>query len=278
MNRNLVCACVLLAFGAGAGCQPSERGQAAVVEPAAVLPVSTTVTLSADQLMTLDWGGRAVERAVVVDKRVVGAGVELDIRFPGNSRDTCSMDYTSSGSAGRRALVGLDVSRYEAFALKFTLISANGHKDPNIPLEVTAGAIISPAGDGRLSACEPVVLGLSSEQSTCVATTPMRTGTIRQIGIHVHMAKPQVWDATGGIVTLRVEPAPDADILSAPQPAGDRAPRGRSAKAPATRPRPPSVQAATPEPDGQPAKVSEDEPRTKSPSTPVFGTRRIGAW
>lgn len=278
MNRNLVCACVLLALGAGAGCQSNERGPVAPVGPASALPASTTVTLSAEQLMSLDWGGRAVQRAVVVDKRVAGAGVEFDVRFPGNSRDTCSVDYTSSGSAGRRALVGLDVSRYEAFALKFTLISANGHKDPNIPLEVTAGAIISPAGDGRLSACEPVVLGLSSEQSVRVATTPMRTGKIHQIGIHVRMAKPQVWDATGGIVTLRVEPAPDAEILSVPQPAEDRAPRSQSVKTPTTRPRPESVQAAAPEPDGRPAKVSENEPRVKSPSVPVFGMRRIGAW
>ncbi len=254
MPKNQLVLTVLPIFLSVAGCGQSERRQAVVVGPVASVPTSTAVTLSAEQLMALDWNGREVERSMILDKRIVGTGVELDIRFPGNSPGLCSIDHTSSGAAGRRVLVGLAVGKYEAFALKFSLISVNAHCDPNIPLEVAAGAIIGPAGDGRFTACQPIVLGLSADRATGIATTPMHTQKIRVIGVHAHVVNPRAWDAKGGIVTLRVEPAPDAEVLPWPATvpegaAGDKA-----------------------------AKISERQKRKKSPSTPTFGAKRVGAW
>jgi hypothetical protein len=254
MAKNRLVLGVLAILLVVAGCGQSERREAASAKPVVAVPTSTTVTLSAEQLMALDWNGREVERSMILNKRVVGAGVELDIRFPGNTKALCSIDHTSSGAAGRRTLVGLDVERYEAYALKFSLISVNARCDPNTSVEIAAGALIGPAGDGRYSACEPVVLGLAAERATAVATTPMDTETIRLIGIHVHAVNPQAWDANGGILTIRVEPAPDAEILPMPVVAAEGETAGKTAKTP-------------------PPKTA-----TKRRSPTRFGTRRIGAW
>lgn len=253
MNRNRIRVFALLVSLTAVGCQQNVRPEAAVVEPAVVSPRFTTVTLSAEHLMSLDWAGRAAGRAMIVEKRPAGSGVEFDIRFPGNASGVCSMDYISSGAVGKGALAGIDVSAYQAMALKFTLVSVNGQSDPNFPLELAAGAIIGPAGDGKLSACEPVTLGFGPQRATQVAKTPMRTGKTRVIGIHTHVANPQVWDIKGGVVTLRVEPAADAEILPSPR-----------------------VQSA--EPQTVKASKSSPKPRTKSPSSPSLGTTHIGAW
>lgn len=242
---------VLLAV---AGCGQSERREKPEAKPVVSAPTSTTMTLSAEQLMALDWDGRAVKRSMILDKRLAGAGVELDIRFPGNTKSLCSIDYASSGAAGKRTLVGIDVERYEAFALQFSLISVNAHCDPNIPVEIAAGALIGPAGDGRYSACEPVVLGLAAERAMAAATTPMQTEKTRLIGIHVHAVNPESWDANGGIVTIRVEPAPGAEVL--PMPAVE--PEDRTA--------------------GKVTGASGRRTRGKNQTTPTFGTKRIGAW
>jgi len=250
------------------GCQQNVRPEAAAVEPAVASPRFTTVTLSADQLMSLDWAGRGIGRVAILDQRPVGAGVEFDVRFPGSDVGICSLDYVSSGSAGQGILAHRDVSVYQAFALKFTLVAVNGLTDPNFPLKLAAGAIIGPAGDGKMSSCEPVTLGLDPEHATQVAKTPMRTGRVHVIGIHVHAVNPQSWDATGCIVTFRVEPAADAEILPSPAPAPERKSGSSAAR---------SVRR---KPQSEPAKSSKpaSKPRTKSQSNPALGTTHIGAW
>ncbi len=252
MQKNLLVLTVLPLFLAIAGCGQNERREPTVANPPVVPPTSTTMTLSAEQLMSLDWNGRTVDRSMIVDKRLVGTGVEIDIRFPSNSPKLCSVDHTSSGVAGRRALVGLEVGQYKAFALKFSLVSVGAEQDPNTPPEVAVGAVIGPAGDGRYSACEPVVLSLSGERATGIAMTAMHTRRIRVVGIHVHAVNPQIWDANGGIVTLRVDPAPDAEIL--PVMAPERAPRQPTAVA------------------------SPHKTRTNTSPAPAFGVTRVGAW
>jgi hypothetical protein len=219
--------------------------------------------------MALDWNGRAAGRAIIMDKRSVGAGIELDIRFPGNAVGVSSIDYTSSGAAGQGTLAGLDVSAYQALALKFTLVSVNGQSDPNFPLELAVGSIIGPAGDGKLSSCEPVVLGFAPERATKVAATPMRTGKIRVIGVHAHVANPKVWDIQGGVVTLRVEPAADAEIL--PSPVVDRTSVRSGQKSH-------SMKAASARPETAQTSKPASRTRTKSLSSPAIGTTHIGAW
>ncbi len=280
-NRNLICVCGLVVSLAVAGCEQNARPAASrlaptvAVEPAA-LPMFTTVTLSAEQLMSLDWSGRAAGRSTIVDKRIVGPGVEFDIRFPGGA-GVPSMDYISTGAAGEGALAGLDVSRYQSLALKFTLVSIDGRNDPNFPVGIAAGAVIGPAGDGRLSACEPVVLGFSPEQATKVATTPMHTEKIRVIGIHAHVVNPLAWDSRGGVVTLRVEPAADAQVL--PTPSVDATLRSGNQTAKSARLRRPSRSTRSTTVKSGTNKTSEsDKPRVKSSPNPTMGTTHIGAW
>jgi len=224
--------CMLITSLLVGGCQRNERRDPAVAEQAVPSAAVTTLTLSTDQLMSLDWDARAVGRPMVIDKRAVEGGIELDIRFPGNTPGVCSIDYTSSGSGGRGALIGLDVEEYEAFALKLSLVSVNGQHGSGLPEEVAVGALIGPAGDGRLFACEPLVLGFSPGRTTGVAKTQMRTQKIRVIGIHAHAVNPQTWNADGNVVTLRVEPISDAGVLASRSPVPERRSHTRSVYVP----------------------------------------------
>jgi len=252
-----------------AGCQQNVQPEALAVASVAAAPKFTTVTLSAEQLMALDWAGRAAGRAVIVQKRSVGAGVEFDIRFPGAAAGVCTFDYTSSGAAGQGALAGLDVRAYQAFALKFTLVAVDGRSDPNFPLELTVGSVIGPPGDGKVSSYEPVVLKLSPEHATKIAKTPMHTGKIRVIGIHAHVANPKLWDTTGGVVTLRVEPAADAEILPGPAAVAEVRPGVATSRSAAVQSK--TTTAETP-------MNTTSKPRGKSPSRPPLGIKRVGAW
>jgi hypothetical protein len=278
MSRNRIHACALVVSLAAVGCQQNVRPAAVVAQPAVTSPRFTTVTLSAEQLMSLDRTGRAAGHAAIVAKRPVGAGVEFDIRFPGSDSGVCSLDYTSSGVAGKGTLAGIDVSAYQTLALKFTLVSANGQSDPNLPLELAAGAIIGPAGDGKLSSCEPVTLGFAPEQATKVAKTPMHAGKIRVIGIHTHVANPQVWDVNGGVVTLRVEPAADAEVLPSPAPAPGRKSGNGAAKPVRPKAQSESAKPAAPKSETSDASRPVQKPRTRSSSSPSLGTTHVGAW
>lgn len=272
MSRNWTGVCALFVLWA-AGCQQNAQPEALAVAPVAAAPKFTTVTLSAEQLMSLDWAGRAAGRAVIVDRRVVGAGVEFDIRFPGAAAGVCSFDYTSSGAAGQGALAGLDVRAYQAFALKFMLVAVDGQSDPNFPLELAVGSVIGPAGDGKVSSYEPVVLGLAPEHATKIAKTPMHTGKIRVIGIHAHVANPKLWDTAGGVVTLRVEPAADAEILPGPAAAAEVRPGVATSRPAAVRSKTTTAETPT-----DTASKPASKPRRKSPSSPTVGFKRIGAW
>jgi len=218
MDRSPACVLALFLLLLIGGCRQSERRAIAVAPQFVQPPTSTTLTLSPEQLMSLDWEGRELGSPRVVDRRSVEGGVEFDIHFPSNEGGARMIDYTSSGSGGRRALVGIDVEPYKALALKFTLVSVTGEAGADLPQEVIVGALIGPAGDGRLSAYEPLVLGFSPDRAAGVATTPMNTRSVRRIGIHAEMANPEVWNAQGSTLTLRVEPAPGAGTLVPPAP------------------------------------------------------------
>lgn len=282
-NWNLVCACLSVVALTAAGCEQNARPAAASLTPgnaaeSAASPTFTTVTLSPEQLMLLDWSGRAAGRSTVVDKRIVGSGVEFDIRFPGGA-GVPSLDYISTGAAGEGALAGIDVSKYQSLALKFTLVSIEGRNDPNSPVAVAVGPVIGPAGDGRLSACEPVMLGFLPEHVTKVAVTPMHTERTRMIGIHAHVVNPLAWDPRGGVVTLRVEPAADAQILPTATPGADpKSGRGtaKSQSAPLNRRSASAMSAA--ENDGKNQASRSGKSRVKSPADPTSGTTHIGAW
>lgn len=188
-------------------------------------PNADTLTLSVDQLLALDWSGRNIGGPQIVDRRAVDGVVEFEIHFPNSPGEARTIDYTSSGSGGRGLLVGIDAAPYQAFALKFTLASVAGPTEPNAPQEVTVGALIGPSGTGGLQTWEPLTLAAAPGLRSGVATTPMNTDIVRRIGFHVETPSPAVWHNEPTAVTLRVEPAPDAE--AAAQPAGPEQPKKR---------------------------------------------------
>jgi len=166
------------------------------------------LTLSEHQLILLDWHSSNRRGARVEGKRPVGGpGVEFGIYFPSNSPGSCSLSFVSTGAGGRGSLVGTDVRGYDAFALKFTLVSVNGHSDPALKQKLVAGAVIGPTAEGRLTGYEPVTLSLAASERTVTAKTPVATDEIFEIGFHIHALNHDDWDPSGSRVVLRVEPA-----------------------------------------------------------------------
>ncbi|MBN2131880.1 MAG: hypothetical protein JW741_20435 [Sedimentisphaerales bacterium] len=235
------------------GCEEPSR-QASTVAPdvpavASEKPqASGTLTLSVEQLAMLDWSRPAASRPKVVARRVVkGVGVDFDIQFPSNRPGSRAIDYISSGSGGRGAMIGLDVQGYEAFALKFTLLSVDRAAGSALPHQVVVGALFGPTGDGKIFGYEPLSLSFASNAEAGVAQTPLASERINQIGFHVHMANPQVWDPHTTVLTLRVEPAPGAAVLD-----------------------------TTSVVQEEPQQKSRSGPRTTE--SPDMGPARLGAW
>ena len=207
--------------------------------------VSDTLTLSAEQLMALDWSGRSPSGGTVIRKHAVDtAGAVFDIQFPGNRAWQNSIKYVSTGSGGRGTLVGLDVSSYQTFALKFTLVAIDGAVGPSLPQELTVGAVVGPTVDGKLSTYKPYTLSFADKQ-TAIVKTPITVARLREIGFYMEMANPEKWSENGARVTLLIEPAADA-----------------------VSPAMPVIEEEQP----------EKEPRPKSTNVPDFGPGRTGAW
>ena len=209
-NVTIVAIALIMALAGGA-CQEEDRSVAPI--QSSPVPDSPTLTLSADQLIFLDWHGQATSRARVLTKRVAGkSGVEFDIHFASNEPGNRAIDYVSSGSGGRGRLIGSDMSSFEAFALKFTLVSVDGVAGSEATQELAVGALIGPTAAGELTEFTPVTLGGSSGQVTAVSSTRADGDKVQQIGFHAHMVNPERWNPSGSDVTLRVEPVEGAAI------------------------------------------------------------------
>ena len=217
MRNRVLFVCVLVSWLCGVGCQRSSKKPGVVGKPVEV-PPSRILTLSWQQLVSLDWHSPNRNDTRVKDKRVFLfiPVVEFDIYFPSNSPGCRSLNFVSSGQGGKGTLVGADIRGYEAFALKFTLVSINGQSEPELKQKLVAGAVIGPTSKGQLSTYEPVTLGLAASEKTVIAKTPVSTDKIYQIGFHVHMLNPQEWDPSGSMVILRVEPVENGKVDSAP--------------------------------------------------------------
>lgn len=227
MKRDMMVLCSFVAVLAAGGCQEPQSRTQTVVSLSVLPPVSDTLTLSRDQLLSLDWDGRAVSRPSVLAKRTFGsAGVDFDIRFPSNRLDDRSIEYLSTGSGGRGTLVGLDTQPYETLALKFTWVATDGRPNTNRPERLVVGAVVGPTSEGRLSGYEPLVLSCGPPDNTGIAQTPLAMTTVRRIGIHAHMANPDIWKPEGAVVTLRVESVAAGTVQAASR-AVDERPRRR---------------------------------------------------
>jgi hypothetical protein len=212
MRLKTVFICILTMALAAFGCQQRyDRPSYAELLQRTPLPPSRTLTLSNEQLITLDFHGQRQIGPKVIRKRdVSGPGVAFDIYFPSNKPGHCSINYVSSGEGGFGTLVGADVRDYKAFALKFTLLALAGESSADITQQLVVGPLIGPTLGGLLSDYKPVTLGFSAERRTSVVKMPINTHRVYQIGFHAHMFNPKDWNPDGTLVTLLLEPAEDA--------------------------------------------------------------------
>jgi len=190
-------------------CKDSSKNQPVYQPPE--IPASRTLTLTQEQLVFLDWHSPHRRGTRVEAKRIVaGSGVEFDIYFPPDIVGECHLNFVSSGEGARGHLIGANIKGYEAFALKFTLVSINGESRVDMKQKLAVGTVIGPNATGQLSCYESFTLGMSDEEKSVTAKTPVHTNKIYQIGFHVHKLNPAEWAPGGALVTVLVEPVKDA--------------------------------------------------------------------
>jgi hypothetical protein len=208
MKNIAITICSLIIALISGSCQRNNHNTSIADGLPSQVQTSQTLTLSGNQLIFLDWDGGIPSGARVVRKRLVpDSGVEFDIHFPSNEPGYNTIDYVSSGVGGQGSLIGFEVSDYKVFSLNFTLVCIDGATGSNLSQELIVGALIGPTTDGRLSGYIPVTLSFASGRTTAVSSIPIfGIRKIYQIGIHTHLAKPENWNPTGSMVTIRVEP------------------------------------------------------------------------
>ncbi len=176
------------------------------------------LTLSDEGLMALDEYSRHVSglKATILERRDIdGPGVEFDIYFPSNKSPGHSIYYFFSKDKLKEMLQDIDVASYDAFELKFTLISVDGSDSPD-----SGGTLIVGAHIG--GAYRPEAISLSeSKLIDAVSTTRIDPDVrISRVGFTAHMLTSRGWDPNGTTVTLLIEPCPDDIVI--PQGKEDR--------------------------------------------------------
>ena len=215
VKKGLILACALLGVVVWIGCEPTAP---LVYEMISVHP-SKTLTLPQTQLVQLDWHSPHRRGGTIENVRPLpdGTGVEFDIDFPSNNPGDNEVTFVSSGEGGLGTLIGKDVRGYEAFSLKFTLVSINGIvAAPELDKQLDVGAVIGPTS-GKVTACEMQTLSLNGTERTAVTTTPMRTKKLYQIGFYAGMKNPSAWGETANKLTLRIEPVENAAPVPQPK-------------------------------------------------------------
>jgi len=170
------------------------------------------LTLSDEGLMALDEYSKYNPglKATILEKRdIEGSGVEFDIYFSGNKHPDNSIYYVFSEQKLKDMFQGIDVTSYDAFDLKFTIISVDGNDSPDSGGILIVGTLIN--GGYR-----PEAISLSgSKPRSVISTTRINTDRISKAGFTAHMLTSQGWDPNGTTVTLLIEP--DLNDVSIPQ-------------------------------------------------------------
>ncbi len=171
-------------------------------------------TLTDAGLMSLDWSpGNA---ATIINRTdIPGPGVLFYIYFPGNEQPDSVFRYLSYEYGGKGLLAGLDVSMYDAFELKFNIVSIDGVSTPDVGGLISVGAVIGPS-DGSTSAYRPAWIDLVSGtpyDSTAISSISVKTDRTSLLGILVWLFAPSDWNPLGTNLTLLVEPVPGAVAL-----------------------------------------------------------------
>jgi len=170
------------------------------------------LTLSDEGLMALDeYSKRNIGlKATILEKRdIEGSGVEFDIYFPGNKHPDHSIYYFFSEHKLKEVFQGIDVASYDAFELKFTIISVHGNDSPD-----SGGILI--VGSHINGSYRPEAISLrESKPKSSISTTRISTDRLSNVGFTAHMLTSQGWDPNGTTVTLLIEPVLNA--FSVPQ-------------------------------------------------------------
>jgi predicted outer membrane repeat protein len=170
------------------------------------------LTLSDEGLMALDeYSTRIIGlKATILEKRdIEGSGVEFDIYFPSNKYPDNSIYYYFSEHKLNEVFQGIDVPSYDAFELKFTIISVDGNDSPHSVGILIVGAHIN-------GAYRPEAISLSeSKPTSSISTTRISTDRLSNVGFTAHMLTSRGWDPNGTAVTLLIEPVLNA--VSVPQ-------------------------------------------------------------
>jgi len=170
------------------------------------------LTLSDEGLMALDEYSPHISglKATILEKRdVEGPGVEFDIYFPGNKHPENSIYYVLPKRKLENMFQGVDVASYDAFELKFTLMSVDGNDSPDSGGILVVGALIN-------GAYRPEAISLSEgHPRSAISTTRINADRISRAGFTAHMLTSHGWDPNGTTVTLLIEP--DLNDVSIPQ-------------------------------------------------------------
>lgn len=193
---------------------------------ALALALSTTTakasnfTLSDSGLMSLDWYLPWGLQGAIVDQRdIPEPGIEFDIHYPSIESPYPAVYYVSWKDGGAGSLVGFDISMYNNFELKFTLVSIDGVSAPDTGGTLTVGALIN---FGSTHGFQPKGIDFLSNTSygtTAISSTSTDADQISIIGFTAYIPSSWKagWNPSGTTVTLLVEPAPGA--VAIPEPA-----------------------------------------------------------
>jgi len=186
----------------------------------------TPFTLSDSALMRLDYNytsGYPQGATITNITDIAGVGVQYDILYsdPLNSHgklpSLCLLSTTWGGSG---ALTECDISTFDAFSLKFTLVSASGVSSPPAVGPLIVGAYIN-------NVFQPRVIAFNTPSTPASATSVSPTynnsqivtiGFICEIPYWWYNQSTSPWDPSGARISLLVEPAPGAVVII-PEPA-----------------------------------------------------------
>jgi hypothetical protein len=173
---------------------------------------SSRFTLSDDDLMLLDRHFQHYSTSEVISKTdIAGPGVEFEIYFPDINGPGHSIYYVSCENGGEGLLTGIDISDFNAFSLKLTLVSVNGSNSPDAAGSLVVGALIN---SPRSYAYRPEVVSLKPQRNSAVSTTKTDGAKdVSIIGFTAHPFTPKGWDPNGSTIKLLVEAAPRAELL-----------------------------------------------------------------
>jgi hypothetical protein len=173
-----------------------------------------TFTLSDDAIMALDYDycnsefyGTEPVPVITNIKNLEGVGVQFDILNPNPSIDYY-LYWMSTIHGGNGVLVGRDISMFDAFALKFTLLSAKG-----ISSHESIGSIWICAEIDQSDLLFTIIdTNSSSFPSSSISINTTKAVQLGTIGFICYV--PYQRDPCGVTESILVSPAPDAVVMT----------------------------------------------------------------